>query len=71
MNSITAEIKQKSDHTLTRGVSLNIASQPRGRALLSWCGAKSQPAVCLDGILTLPPYRNQAGTCACPVFIQT
>lgn len=70
MNSIAAEIQLKSDHTLTRGVSLNIVSQPKGRALLSWCKAKSQPAACLDAALALQPYQNQAGTCACPVFIQ-
>lgn len=56
MNSISAEMQQKSDHTLTRGVSLNTVSQPEGRALLSWCGAKSQPAACLDASLTLQPY---------------
>lgn len=56
MNSISAEIQQNPDHTLTRGVSLNIVSQPEGRASLSRCGAKSQPAACLDAVLALQPY---------------
>ena len=56
MNSISAEIQQKTDHTLTRGVSLHIVSQPAGTALLSWCEAKSQPAACLDAALALQPY---------------
>lgn len=36
--------------------------QPRGRTLLSCCGAKCQPAACQATALTLQPYHNQAGS---------
>lgn len=69
-SSLSAEVQQQSDRTLTRGVSLNIVSQPKGKALISWCRAKSQRTVCLDTALPVQPYQNWAGTCTCPVFIQ-
>lgn len=58
-SSLSAEVQQQSDRTLTRGVSLNIVSQPKGRALISRCRAKSQHTVSGHG--SSPPALPKLG----------